>query len=56
MKNLREPQSLLDVRKWKERASRNIERLGMAEAGKRAAAKLDRAIAEEASKKQAKLH
>jgi hypothetical protein len=54
MKNLLEPKSLLEVRKWKERASKEIEKHGMATVGKRAAAKLDRMIAEANSKKRLK--
>jgi hypothetical protein len=55
MKNPLEPKSLLDVRKWKERASREIEKYGMEAVGKRAFAKLDRLKASEGGKKRVRL-
>jgi len=55
MKKNSEPKSLLEVRKWKERASKEIEKFGMKEAGQRATAKLDRLRAEASRKKGKKL-
>jgi len=55
VKNLLEPQSLLDVRKWKDRASREIEKYGMEAVGNRALAKLDRLKASEGGKKRVRL-
>lgn len=55
MKNYLEPKSLLEVRKWKEHAAKKIMKFGFAEAGRRAAEKMDSLIAEETSKKRGRL-
>jgi hypothetical protein len=55
MKNYLEPKSMTEVRKWKEHAGKKIEKLGFAEAGRRASEKMDRLIAEESSKKRRRL-
>ena len=55
MNRLLEPKSLLEVRKWKEHAAKKIAKLGMAEAGRQAAKKMDRLVAEESAKRRGRL-
>jgi hypothetical protein len=55
MKKRTELKSLQEVRKWKERASKEIAKFGMEEVGRRASAKLERLRAVASDKKAKKI-
>lgn len=52
---LHEPKSLIDVRKWKSKVSREIDRLGFKEFGRRASERFAAFNKEIETKRQAKL-